>query len=368
MKRFACCFLTLCLLCGCLPAFSEALPAHFDAELAQRLLLVSELCYDVPRQEAALGLLGYTKLGAFNYDREAEDSRHVAAYTVYEKRQEGQTEVLIAVRGTGEGEWPLNVELMPGGNYDLDYAENFYLAARDILDTHGEYLRGLEEPLLYVTGHSRGAAVANMLGAELTDGFGPERVRAYTFATPRTVRGQEKAYANIFNVINPADVVTYLPLPQWGFERWGVDIVLPAEDGALAEAAEAAYALRSDKMGEFFYSAGLAGGVRGFIDALAEAMPTVAEAFTVRHALLHPGAAMGKEPGMTGGELLLMMSGSLLGGQSEENGSAGLRGVKNDFTPILAALMALQESGEAAHMGMAHMPAMYGAWMTVMAQ
>ena len=76
---------------------------------------------------------------------------------------------------------------------------------------------------------------------------------AYTFATPRTVRGEYPAYANIFNVINPTDYITMLPLPQWGFARYGVDVILPvvgASDRQLS-AVQADFAQELGNWGTF---------------------------------------------------------------------------------------------------------------------
>lgn len=61
------------------------------------------------------------------------------------------------------------------------------------------------------------------------------RVFAYTFASPRTTlntRSNDARYGNIFNIVNPADMVTSVPLESWGYVRYGVDKPLPAVDDA----------------------------------------------------------------------------------------------------------------------------------------
>jgi len=363
-----------------LPAASEGVPAAdplfsvssdtYDPALAQQALAIAETCYTLPLQQLYMGKLGYLKTGDYNMARQAGDTRHVAAYCVYQKAPgAGRDALVIAVRGTGEGEWPLNMELMPGGRYDLEYAENFFLAAQEVLDTLAEQIDGLQNPLFLITGHSRGAAVANILGAKLTDRFGAENVYAYTFATPRTVRGDYPAYGNIFNVINPADLITYLPFPQWGFGRYGVDVTLPV-DGAspqLIAQVKEAYDQRADKIGEF---AAFPDGSRftvSFVETMAKAFPTVAESYTVRHALAHPGEAGPEEEGMTGSELLLLLATSTLGGGGEAQ-SADLQKLgqgRNDFSAILLHVLSLISGPDAAALGISHMPASYGAWMAV---
>ena len=94
-------------------------------------------------------------------------------------------------------------------------------------------ISGLSDPIILVTGHSLGAAIANLLAAELSAELGVEDVYAYTFATPQVVTeslGQVAVpYPNIFNILNSNDVVTYMPttliVPLANFwARHGIDI------------------------------------------------------------------------------------------------------------------------------------------------
>ena len=79
--------------------------------------------------------------------------------------------------------------------------------------------------------------MANLVAAEL-DGrrahavASRDRVYAYTFASPATTLNRaahDERYGNIFNIINPADIMPSLPLRAWGYERYGVDLTLPSE-------------------------------------------------------------------------------------------------------------------------------------------
>ena len=369
MKRLVSFLIALLLVPGlALAEFSES-SAVYDPALAQWALQIAELCSTPFMQEGVLKLDDYQKIGEYNYVRDAGDTRHIAAYTLYDKPlEDGGTAVIIAVRGTGDGEWPLNLELMPSGNYELDYAENFFLAAEDILTTHAEYLDGLTEPQFLLTGHSRGAAVANILGAKLSDRFGPENVFCYTFATPRTVRGEYPAYDNIFNVINPTDVVTYLPFPQWGFERYGVDLVLPIDtaDEALIDEAKRAYDARSDKYGPFAVPEDGSASTLAIVQAMADLVPDLSVDFNMRHALAHPGPAQEDEDGMTAVEFLdLLLEGGLYANGQPTDIMVRLSQAENDFTPLLSGLQTLPEMTDArAALMAAHMPGIYGAWMT----
>lgn len=104
----------------------------------------------------------------------------------------------------------------------------------------------IQNPIVLVTGHSLGAAVANLVAAHLStcndvnccgilNGDGTD-VYGYTFATPNTVDTNEEGsvvYAgdNIYNIMNNNDAVTFLPrtidFSNWRNSMWkrhGVDL------------------------------------------------------------------------------------------------------------------------------------------------
>ena len=72
----------------------------------------------------------------------------------------------------------------------------------------------------WVTGHSRGAAVANIIGANLEDEG--KTAFTYTFAAPNCTLSEDAgSYRTIFNLINQDDFVPYLPMEYWGYTRFG---------------------------------------------------------------------------------------------------------------------------------------------------
>lgn len=374
--------LSLCLACcaGARAAWDDHLVAGdsavFDDALAMELLAFSGNCYLPGQLDALTAEAGFKAAGAYNYTRAADDTRHVCAYSVHQKAlDDGRTLVVIVIRGTGAGEWPLNVQLMPSGDYELDYAENFHLAARAIMDEQLAFFMSLTEPVFAVTGHSRGAACANVLGKLLTDRYGAENVFCYTFATPRTVRGAYAPYENIFNVINPEDFVTYLPPPQWGFARYGVDVTLPvaeADADTLARV-NALYAQLSELAsfggGAYTRFTNGAGDVLAFIDAIAAVAPTARQAYTERHSLLGPGLAGADEQGEIAGDFILSIFDSMLGGSAQADlllKLAAMKANRTDFDPLLNVVLGYLLGGEAAALTCAHMPQAYGAWMQVM--
>lgn len=81
----------------------------------------------------------------------------------------------------------------------------------------------------WITGQSRGGAIANVLAERL--GEGGAKVFAYTFASPATVDAETAdatACKYIHNYVCSDDLVTRIPL--WGMKRYGSDVELKTED------------------------------------------------------------------------------------------------------------------------------------------
>lgn len=124
------------------------------------------------------------------------------------------------------------------GTQVLAHNNRFAALADEVLTNVNNYLRlmGLNDPIILVTGHSMGAAIANILAARLNGIMDPDNVYAYTFATPRTVNeavsgNQAVNYPNIFNILNSNDAITYVPLTltlpvvnYW--KRHGIDLYI----------------------------------------------------------------------------------------------------------------------------------------------
>ena len=168
--------------------------------------------------------------------------------------------IVVAIRGTLTG---LNGDLGVDIGTQLGWPpnNNFSTAKDDVLDNLNTYLDVVREgitlrsqnPIILITGHSLGAAVANLLAAHLNEhnlecavdcegencGGYKDSVFGYTFATPRVVKGPKNPYANIFNILNRNDFFPYSPfsyLPLNGvndiWNRHGNDyhVDMPAGD------------------------------------------------------------------------------------------------------------------------------------------
>ena len=151
----------------------------------------------------------------------------------------------MSIRGSYGSEWLSDLNMGDAAVYDMDEIthEGFAQAAREIVDdlvvriTEEARLGGTDDICLLFTGHSRGAATANIAAAyadEMSQGLrvlAPlESIYCYTFATPEVTTfdtARDALYDNIFNIMNPSDMVPRLPLASWGYERYGHDLWLP---------------------------------------------------------------------------------------------------------------------------------------------
>ena len=149
--------------------------------------------------------------------------------------------IIVSVRGTNatNEEWSSNFDVgadtseyygIMGESHphwkDKNNHKGFDVATNRVYDRLIEYINdyvdsGAQKSIL-ITGHSRGAAIANILSKMFSD-KSDYRTYGYTFAAPNTTTASSASnYKNIFNVVNTDDIITYLPLAEWGFTKYGV--------------------------------------------------------------------------------------------------------------------------------------------------
>lgn len=172
----------------------------------------------------------------------ADDDISEVAVGYYDISYGGETKTILGViiRGTNGSieEWSSNFDMGDPDEWDSEYHKGFYTTEERIRSFINLYvntkLASTDNLVYWVTGHSRGAALANILSANLID-EGKE-VYSYTFATPTTTISKsvnDEKYNSIFNFVNTSDFVTYVPLKQWGFDRFGITIDLNLEGTPL---------------------------------------------------------------------------------------------------------------------------------------
>lgn len=178
--------------------------------------------------------------------------------------------VFVVIRGTaGRQEWISNANISDSTHQQELYHEGFANSARLIARDLQAYAaaQGLgPDTRFLITGHSRGAAVANLLGAFLdtgsyTDGakspeLVPGHLYVYAFASPNScsdIAVREAAlYRNIFNIVNPEDIVPQLPFIKgsWGYGSFGTTYLLPSANNLRGDPAR--YARLEERMQEPF--------------------------------------------------------------------------------------------------------------------
>ena len=146
------------------------------------------------------------------------------------KSAEKETHIISVVfKGTDESpeEWASNFDV-GNGEDNTDYTKENHKgydittqrAVKEIEKYIAENTSDTSEKILWITGHSRGASLANLCGAYLADKGNTCFVYAFapSMSTTRTDAGK---YDFIFNIINSDDLITYMPLTNWGFRNFG---------------------------------------------------------------------------------------------------------------------------------------------------
>ena len=179
-----------------------------------------------PRYETYLRKAGFTNIYSFGYDKPPrEDS---LSGVIGMKRIGDCTVIAAAACGQGYGnEWASNFKVGNGERH-----EGFAAAARLFEDHLTRYLNENKiegRKKLWVTGFSRASAIGNILAADMIESCEFEDVYAYLFGVPRTTR-QPVRYKGIYNICGQYDPVPSVPLPAWGYERYGTDLYTPAQE------------------------------------------------------------------------------------------------------------------------------------------
>ncbi|GHU79140.1 hypothetical protein AGMMS49992_30810 [Clostridia bacterium] len=204
--------------------------------------------------------LGFLGARFMDYSTTLNDSSSKAAFAIAYKNitanGETYTLVSIVVRGGGYGaEWADDF-LVGSDDDNFRYHLGFYTAAQRISIQAADYIRELNprKVKVWITGYSRGAAIANLIASNFTQTaasnvWRAEDVYTYAFATPRYVVAKSSRhpygedidnplFKNIYNIINPEDAVPNVPLKKWGFERYGVTRVFPDDEKIIPKVSQ----------------------------------------------------------------------------------------------------------------------------------
>ncbi len=160
-------------------------------------------------------------------------NHHCTIYTGKKSIGGGKTLIALVINGytTGKNEWISNFEI----GQNSGYHEGFYTAAQEVMNMlrlrYGSVLDTYNVKF-WITGHSRGAAITNLVAEELSSNYGPENVFAYGFATPNVadIIYTNPQYKNIVNVVNNGDFVPFVPPASWDYRKNGRTITFDVNE------------------------------------------------------------------------------------------------------------------------------------------
>ena len=204
---------------------------HYYPELAHLMMTMANAAYDPENAKQGCKDLGLSQWEPYNYDKywSLYGTENVCYSIGSTKTDEGTICLLINIRGSGSITDISQGTLDWLGNFNLESAletgysphKNFNEAAQHVYDGINQYLDqkfdkriGDAGIVYFVTGHSRGGAVGNLVEYKLAP-VGKSNVFGYNFAVPDTAKisaqTDVKGFNNIFNVSNLADPVSYFP-------------------------------------------------------------------------------------------------------------------------------------------------------------
>lgn len=230
-----------------------------------------------------LGKLGFDDIGFFgDSDLDVRDCN----YTYGARRlDDGSMLVAVAIQsyafdrnGKIKG-WPQNFEVngdtAEGEHYALNKAAEAVIP--DIIKLAGD-----GDVRYWITGQSRGGALAGLLAAKLPDVLGSRNkgIYAYTFESPCVVQPKddnerarfESDYRYIHNYVCTDDLVTIIP--PWGMVRYGVDHILNTEEADSRLQEELGKLGSSQKVPEGYNREAAQKKAEAVLDALLKGIPT----------------------------------------------------------------------------------------------
>lgn len=192
---------------------------------------------------------GFSYFKKYNYDNPTENG---ATFNFASKKVNYQGEprdlVVVSIRGTNQIQWKGNMNVVEGGeNGPFNDTESYSFRAgkNEIKERLKEYClnrkingknKPIENALIWITGHSRGGAIGNLLAADLTkrglgDNFIDQNsVYAYLFAVPNCTKNADTSMNNIYNFCFTDDFVPSVPLKNhWNFDKNGITFTKSAQ-------------------------------------------------------------------------------------------------------------------------------------------
>ena len=224
----------------------------YNHNLARIAAIFADNAYVDANRENNQLYLSYKAVGiqdkdiSIHYDVDYEDSTwgiNQCAFSIASKKINSakgvKTLIFLIIRGTplSSEEWDSNLNLNNSKEWESPLHEGFYIASKQILLELDNYISNhninSSDSFIMITGHSRGASVANLTAALLSDSkkFSSENIYAFTFASPNVTKQDVNnltKYNFIWNIVNAEDLVPNMPFNKagWTYQKFGNTLTL----------------------------------------------------------------------------------------------------------------------------------------------
>lgn len=206
------------------------------AELVKISALLAINTYDISKNGYLYKMLN--ELGVVSSDIEMHEGGSVANpahtfSTAYFQTSENTVTPIVIITIRGSSNWQdaktdLMAYTISESEGSLKKHQGFSMASDLLKQELQEYITqsGIDssDAKILITGHSYGAAVANLLAASIEDIIDPCRIYAYTFAAPNTIVISHTliTQSNIHNFRNAWDPVVHIPFATLPIEKYTV--------------------------------------------------------------------------------------------------------------------------------------------------
>ena len=201
--------------------------------------------------KGAYEVIGFNDF-ATNEDYVTRTTFDTVGIGVANKKLNNYTLIGVTIRsGQYYLEWGNNAWLGDGTKSDYMH-EGWYNAANNLIEYLNKYINDSNisgKVKLWITGYSRGGAIANIAGGLLDNNLNlinnvslnHDDLFIYTIETPQgaSINSQtvleptNEIYNNIWNIINPNDIIPKLAMQEFGFTRFGQDIFIGKSNDKL---------------------------------------------------------------------------------------------------------------------------------------
>ncbi|MDR0490132.1 MAG: hypothetical protein LBH28_02630, partial [Oscillospiraceae bacterium] len=193
--------------------------AEYSNDLAIAGLALSSAAENTEaKTEEMLSILGFDGEKTQSYDYytsffEMQKVAHTFAYQNVRLDQKQYNVFAIVNRGTHDASDYMTDGLAVFGAFEIAAMNTLSDFAKFMSASTGKSLAELqdEENIFFITGHSLGGAVGNVIARQLFKFASSEKIFAYTYASPRPALVFGTNAENIFNIINLEDLVPNLP-------------------------------------------------------------------------------------------------------------------------------------------------------------